>query len=156
MSNASPHTISLGDMMVDMAQEMAVLESAWRPLYGSSFAGSRPYPGQCVHIALPNASILVDAGDYAQAISLDSSYLPPAYVPPPGIVEQLLLNRGVRPLALAMGIQAAPPAGGESASQGSQAPSLDMCSPMEYPLSSSLHTDNRILFGRSRVNRSPG
>src|ERR1700737_508545 len=109
MSNATPHTLSLGeatitivnvgDMMVDMAQEIAVPESAWQPLYGASFAGSRPYPSQCVHIALPNVSILVDAGDYAQAISLDSSYLPPAYVPPPGLVEQLL-SQGIRPEAI--------------------------------------------------------
>jgi glyoxylase-like metal-dependent hydrolase (beta-lactamase superfamily II) len=106
MSNATPHAISLGeatitiinvgDMMVDMAQEMTVPESAWRPFYGANFAGPRPYPSQCVHIALPNASILVDAGDYAQAIALDSSYLPPAYTSPPGLVEQLL-SRGIRP-----------------------------------------------------------
>jgi glyoxylase-like metal-dependent hydrolase (beta-lactamase superfamily II) len=106
MSKATPHTVPLGDvtitiinvgdMMVDMAQEMSVPESAWRPLYGTNFAGARPYPSQCVHIALPNTSILVDAGDYAQAISLDSSYLPPAYVPPPGLVEQLL-SQGIRP-----------------------------------------------------------
>lgn len=105
MSNATPHTLSLGeaaitiinvgDMMVDMAQEMFLPESIWQPLYGASFAGSRPYPSQCVHIALPNASILVDAGDYTQAISLDSSYLPSAYVPPPGVVEQLL-SQGMR------------------------------------------------------------
>ena len=106
MSNATPHTIALGDatitivnvgdMMVDMAQEIAAPESAWQPLYGAIFAGSRPYPSQCAHIALEGASILVDAGDYAQAISLDSSYLPPHYAPPPGVVQQLL-SRSIRP-----------------------------------------------------------
>jgi glyoxylase-like metal-dependent hydrolase (beta-lactamase superfamily II) len=106
MPNAAPHTITLGDatltiinvgdMMVDMAQEIGAPESEWRPLYGEDFAGLRPYPSQCVHIALPGASILVDAGDYAQAIALDSSYLPPHYVPPPDIVEQLQ-SRGIRP-----------------------------------------------------------
>ncbi|HEY6539685.1 MAG TPA: MBL fold metallo-hydrolase, partial [Ktedonobacteraceae bacterium] len=106
MSNATPHTITLGDatltiinvgdMMVDMAEEINVPESEWRPLYGAGFAGSRPYPSQCVHIALPHASILVDAGDYALAIALEPSYLPPNYAPPPGIVEQLR-SRGIRP-----------------------------------------------------------
>ncbi len=106
MSNATPHTISLGDatitiinvgdMMVDMAREITAPESAWRPLYGASFACLQPYPSQCAHIALPNVSILVDAGDYAQAISLDPSYLPPSYVPPPGLVEQLL-SQAIRP-----------------------------------------------------------
>jgi len=106
MSNATPHTIALGDatltiinvgdMMVDMAEEIGVPESVWRPLYGADFAGSRPYPSQCLHIALPHASILVDAGDYAQAIALEPSYLPPDYTPPPGIVEQLQ-SQGIRP-----------------------------------------------------------
>jgi glyoxylase-like metal-dependent hydrolase (beta-lactamase superfamily II) len=49
-----------------------------------------------VHIALPGASILVDANDYAQAISLEPSFLPPDYTPPPGIIEQLA-SVGVRP-----------------------------------------------------------
>lgn len=106
MSNATPHTIALGDatltiinvgdMMVDMAEEINVPESEWRPLYGAGFAGSRPYPSQCVHIALPNASILVDAGDYAQAIALEPAYLPPDYTSPPDISEQLR-SRGIRP-----------------------------------------------------------
>lgn len=106
MSNAAPHTIALGDatltiindgdMMVDMADEIGVPESEWRPLYGPDFAGACPYPSQCVHIALPGASILVDAGDYAQAIALEPSYLPPDYTPPPGVVEQLS-SRGIRP-----------------------------------------------------------
>src|SRR5579863_2621747 len=106
MSNITPRALPLGDatitiinagdMMVDMAEEMNAPESAWRPLYGSTFEGSMPYLSQSVHIALPGASILVDANDYALAISLDASYLPPDYTPPPGVVEQLL-SRGIRP-----------------------------------------------------------
>lgn len=95
LGDATITIINVGDMMVDMGEELAVPETTWRPLYGASFAGPRPFPSQCVHIALPNASILVDAGDYARAIALDPSYLPPAYVPPPGIVEQLQ-SQGVR------------------------------------------------------------
>jgi glyoxylase-like metal-dependent hydrolase (beta-lactamase superfamily II) len=60
------------------------------------FAGSRPYPSQCAHIALAHASILVDAGDYVQAIALELSYLPPVYLSPPGHVEQLQ-SQGIRP-----------------------------------------------------------
>ena len=63
-----------------------------------------------------------------------------------------LSDRAVKPLALAMGIEGALPAGRGLV----LVLSLDMCSTMEYPLYSSSHTDNRILFGRSRVNRSPG
>ncbi len=106
MSNDTPRSISLGgatitimnagDMMVDMAEELSAPESEWRPLYDSTFAGARPYPSQSVHITLSGASILVDANDYVQAISLEPSFLPPNYTPPPGIVEQLA-SLGVRP-----------------------------------------------------------
>ena len=96
LGNATITIINVGDMMVDMAQEISVPESTWLPLYSSGFAGSHPFPSQCVHIALPEASILVDAGDYAQAIALDSSYLPPHYSPPPSLVEQLLAS-GIHP-----------------------------------------------------------
>jgi glyoxylase-like metal-dependent hydrolase (beta-lactamase superfamily II) len=104
--NNAPRTLSLGDatitimnagdMLVDMAEELNAPESEWRPLYGSSFEGPRAFPSQSVHIALPGASILVDANDYALAISLEPSFLPPDYTPPPGIVEQLA-SLGVRP-----------------------------------------------------------
>jgi glyoxylase-like metal-dependent hydrolase (beta-lactamase superfamily II) len=107
MSPITPQTLSLGDatvtimnagdMLVNMAEELNVPESEWRPLYGSMVEGSKPFPSQSVHIALPGASILVDANDYALAISLEPAFLPPDYTPPPGIVEQLA----------SMGVQAA-------------------------------------------------
>src|SRR5690348_16913857 len=106
MSNTTPFTISLGDatitivnsgdMAFDIAEMLTVLESEWRPFYGSSLEGSRPFPSQCVHIALPGASILVDINDYALAISLAPSYLPPDYSPPAGVIDQLLAQ-GIRP-----------------------------------------------------------
>jgi glyoxylase-like metal-dependent hydrolase (beta-lactamase superfamily II) len=104
--STTPHTIRLGgtiitiinagDMMVNMAEEMAVPKSAWRPLYGSSLEGSRQFHSQCVHIALSDASILVDVNNYALAILLAPSYLPPNYSPPPDVVEQLL-SQGIHP-----------------------------------------------------------
>lgn len=81
--------MNAGDMVVNMAEELNVPESVWRPLYGSSLEGGRPFPSQSVHIALGGASILVDANNYALAVSLDPAFLPPGYTPPPGIVEQL-------------------------------------------------------------------
>src|SRR5579864_5231566 len=88
--------INAGDMMVNMAEEMAVPESKWRHLYGSTLEGSQPFPSQCVHMTLSDASILVDVNNYALAISLAPSYLPPDYSPPPGVVEQLL-SQGIHP-----------------------------------------------------------
>jgi glyoxylase-like metal-dependent hydrolase (beta-lactamase superfamily II) len=104
-ANAAPRILSLGDatiaimnagdMMVDMAEELNAPESEWRPLYGSLIEGRRPFPSQSVHIALPDASILVDVNNYSLAIALEPSYLPPDYRPPPGIAEQLA-SIGVR------------------------------------------------------------
>src|SRR5437588_307804 len=53
--------INVGDMMFDLTEALNVSESAWRPQYGTAFEGRRPYPSQSVHIALPGASMLVDA-----------------------------------------------------------------------------------------------
>lgn len=88
--------INAGDMLVNMAEEMAVPESELRPLYGSTLEGPRAFPSQSVHITLSDASILVDINDYALAISLAPSYLPPNYSPPPFVVEQLL-SQGIHP-----------------------------------------------------------
>jgi glyoxylase-like metal-dependent hydrolase (beta-lactamase superfamily II) len=88
--------INAGDMMVNMAEEMDVPESEQRHLSGSTLEGSQAFPSQSVHIALSDASILVDVNDYALAFSLAQSYLPPNYSPPPDVVEQLL-SRGIHP-----------------------------------------------------------
>lgn len=89
IGDASIAIMNAGDMVVDMAEELNAPESEWRPLYGSRIEGRKPFPSQSVHIALQGASILVDINNYALAISLEPSYLPPDYTPPPGIVEQL-------------------------------------------------------------------
>ena len=100
MAKATPRTIlvgdatvtiiNAGDMVINMAEVLAVPESEWRPLYGSSLEGLRPFPSQSIHIALPGTSILVDINDYALAESLDPSYFQTKNAPPPGVVEQLL------------------------------------------------------------------
>ena len=106
MAKATPRTIlvgdatvtiiNAGDMVINMAEVLAVPESEWRPLYGSSLEGLRPFPSQSIHIALPGTSILVDINDYALAESLDPSYFQAKYAPPPGVVEQLLA-KGIHP-----------------------------------------------------------
>lgn len=96
LGDATITIINAGDMMVNMAEEMVVPESEQGRLYGSTLEGPRPFPSQCIHIALAEASILVDINNYALAISLDPSYLPPDYSPPPDVVEQLL-SQGIHP-----------------------------------------------------------
>jgi hypothetical protein len=91
--------INAGDMMVNMAEEMAVPQSERRHLYGLTLEGSQRFPSQCVHITLSDASIQVDVNNYALAISLAPSYLPPTCSPPPAVVEQLL-SQGIQPEAI--------------------------------------------------------
>ena len=88
--------INVGDLVLRLSEEMNVPESEWRPRYAAIFERPSPFPSQCIHIALPGASVLVDAGDYAISAPPDSLYLPPNYQPPPGLMVQLL-EIGVRP-----------------------------------------------------------
>ena len=62
VGDATVTIINAGDMVINLAEVLAVPESAWRPLYGSSLEGLRPFPSQSIHIALPGASILVWLG----------------------------------------------------------------------------------------------
>ncbi len=106
MANTAPLTIQVGDatvtiinagdMVMNMAEVLAVPESEWRPLYGASLESRQPFPCQSIHIALPGVSILVDINDYALAKSLDPYYFSPNYSPPPGVAEQLLAQ-DIRP-----------------------------------------------------------
>jgi len=93
MPDATPRTLTLGtatitlvnvgDMMFDLAEALNVSESAWRPQYGTSFEGRKPFPSQSVHISLPGASIVVDANDYALSVPPGSDFYSPDYQPPP-------------------------------------------------------------------------
>lgn len=99
VGDATVTIINAGDMVINMAEVLAVPESEWRPLYGSSLKGLQSFPSQSIHIALPSASILVDINGYALAESLDPSYFQANYMPPPAVVEQLL-TQGIRPEAI--------------------------------------------------------
>src|SRR5579884_1841 len=96
VGDATVTIINAGDMVMNMAEALAVPESEWRPLYGSSLESLQPFPCQSIHIAVQGASILVDITDYALAKSLPPSYFQDDYLPPPGVVEQLQA-KGIRP-----------------------------------------------------------
>ena len=82
--------MNVGDLVFRLSEVMNVPESEWKPRYSASFEKPLSFPSQCMHIALPGASILVDAGDYAVAVLLNTPYVPPNYSPPPGLIDQLL------------------------------------------------------------------
>jgi len=96
LGTATITIINVGDLMFRLSEVMNVPESEWRPRYAAEFEKPLSFPSQCMHIALPGASILVDAGDYAVAVSLNTPYVPPNYSPPPGLTDQLL-ERGISP-----------------------------------------------------------
>jgi glyoxylase-like metal-dependent hydrolase (beta-lactamase superfamily II) len=77
--------INVGDSLWNLGDELALPPVA-RADYPAIFQ-RRPFPSQCVHIALPGASLLVDASRYTLAPG--SGDIPPGYTPPPSLVESL-------------------------------------------------------------------
>jgi glyoxylase-like metal-dependent hydrolase (beta-lactamase superfamily II) len=86
--------INVGDSLWSLAETLSVPESEWRPRFGDAFEQPQPALSQCVHIALPGASLLVDASVYDEPP--DGPRRPPAYQPPPALSMQLA-DLGVAP-----------------------------------------------------------
>ncbi len=104
MADSSQHTtayplgaatltvVNVGDSLWTLADELALPE-AERAAHPDLFA-PRPFPSQCVHIALPalGTSVLVDASVYD--FPPDVAQVPPGYTPPPGLLAALA-SRGI-------------------------------------------------------------
>jgi glyoxylase-like metal-dependent hydrolase (beta-lactamase superfamily II) len=87
--------INVGDLRLTLSEIMNVPEYEWRPHYAGIFDQPQFFPSQCIHIALPDASVLVDANNFTLSAPPDSPYAPPAgYKPPPDLLTQLL-ERGI-------------------------------------------------------------
>lgn len=67
------------------------LSDAERAQHAALFAKPARLPIQCIHIALPGASILVDAGLYEYPP--DAPQLIPGYQPPPGLLPALAASQ---------------------------------------------------------------
>jgi glyoxylase-like metal-dependent hydrolase (beta-lactamase superfamily II) len=92
---AAVTVMNVGDLRFSLADEMALPESVWRPAgYADVFEGSLPFPSQCMHIAAPGMSLIVDASVFDVATAAEM--VDPGYVPPPGMLDQLA-GAGVRP-----------------------------------------------------------
>jgi glyoxylase-like metal-dependent hydrolase (beta-lactamase superfamily II) len=92
---ATVSIINVGDLRLTLSEIMNVPEYEWRPHYADIFDQPLSFPSQCIHIALPDASVLVDANDFALSAPPGSPYAPPAnYKPPPDLLTQLL-ERGI-------------------------------------------------------------
>jgi glyoxylase-like metal-dependent hydrolase (beta-lactamase superfamily II) len=82
--------INLGHLRLTLAEIMPVPEEEWRPQYTGIFDQPLSFPSQCLHLALADASVLVDANNFALSAPPGSPYAPPAeYQPPPDLLTQL-------------------------------------------------------------------
>ena len=96
LGSAAVSVINVGDIRLKLAETLDVPESEWRPRYGDIFEQAFTFPSQCVHIALPGASVLVDASNFALSFPPGSPYFQPGYQPPPGLIDQLR-EQGIYP-----------------------------------------------------------
>src|SRR5579885_1376884 len=96
LGSATVTVINVGDIFFPLAEAMDVPESEWRPGYAEVFEKPLSFGSQCVHIALPGASILVDAGNYERSFPPSSPFFLQGYQPPPDLLAQLR-TQGIEP-----------------------------------------------------------
>ena len=96
VGDATITVINVGDVYLTLSQIMNVPESEWRP-YADIVNQPALFPSKCIHIALPGASVLVDANNFALSTPPDSLYAPPADYQPPADLPTQLLACGIRP-----------------------------------------------------------
>jgi glyoxylase-like metal-dependent hydrolase (beta-lactamase superfamily II) len=88
--------LNAGDMRVRLADEYAVPEEQWRPLYADLFDRPSVLPSLSVYVESHGARVLVDANDYRATVTPASSYALTDYAPPPPLGAQLT-SLGVKP-----------------------------------------------------------
>ncbi|HLI09572.1 MAG TPA: MBL fold metallo-hydrolase [Ktedonobacteraceae bacterium] len=89
--------LNIGDLTITLSEIMNVPESEWRPRYEDILGKPGVFPSYCIHIALPDASVLVDANNYALSAPPGYPYaMPEGYQPPPDLLAQLR-ERGIQP-----------------------------------------------------------
>jgi glyoxylase-like metal-dependent hydrolase (beta-lactamase superfamily II) len=88
--------LNAGDMRLQLSEEMAVPESAWRPHYADLFEQPRLFPSLSIYVEQDGVKLLVDANDFQATVPPDSQYAIAGYTPPPSIPIQLA-SLGVKP-----------------------------------------------------------
>jgi glyoxylase-like metal-dependent hydrolase (beta-lactamase superfamily II) len=90
LGSATISIINTGDAQLTLAEITNTSEHEWRPRYTGIFDQPLLFPTYCIHIALPAASVMVDANNFALSTPPGSPYAPPAdYQPPPDLLAQL-------------------------------------------------------------------
>jgi glyoxylase-like metal-dependent hydrolase (beta-lactamase superfamily II) len=93
---ATVSVINVGDIEFRLSDDLVVPESEQDPALAVQLEQPARFPTQCFHIALPDASVLVDACNYTRSFPPSSPYFLPGYQPPSDLVTQLG-ERGVQP-----------------------------------------------------------
>ncbi len=93
LGEAIVSVFNVGDFTWKLSEKLNVPESKWRPDYSALFLRPQLFPTQSIHIALPEASVLIDPGRHD--IPPDSSLVSPDYRQLPNLTTQLL-ERGIR------------------------------------------------------------
>jgi glyoxylase-like metal-dependent hydrolase (beta-lactamase superfamily II) len=87
LGSATITIVNVGDVHVRLSDWFGTLRSEVSDRDEALFAQRLRLPIRCVHISLPDTSVLVDASSYE--VSPGSSYEIPGYHPPPGLLGQL-------------------------------------------------------------------
>lgn len=94
IGQATVSVINIGDLQAGLRDWFSVAEHEWPAQYRALYNQQIRVPVQCIHVALPEASLLIDAGAYD--FPADSPMLIPGYQPPPALTSQLA-DIGVQP-----------------------------------------------------------
>lgn len=95
LGSAKVSILNTGDLCITLSEIMNVPESEWQTGYADVLGQPHFFPSQSVHIALPDASVLVDANNYALSAPPGYPYtMPEGYQPPPDLITQLF-ERGI-------------------------------------------------------------
>jgi glyoxylase-like metal-dependent hydrolase (beta-lactamase superfamily II) len=92
---ATVSVMNVGDIEFRLSDELVIPEDKQDAAIAARLEQPARFPTQCFHIALPGASVLIDACNYTRSFPPSSPYFLPGYQPPPGLVTQLG-EQGVR------------------------------------------------------------
>lgn len=88
LGEATITVFNVGESRLSLAETLNVTEADWLPRYANYFAQAARVPILCIHIALPQMTVLVDSGVYD--FPEGSQFAFPNYTPPPGLPEQMV------------------------------------------------------------------
>lgn len=88
LGDAMISVFNVGESRLSLAETLNVTEADWSPRYTDHFAEPARVPILCIHIALPELTVLVDSGVYD--FPEGSQFAFPNYNPPPGLPEQMV------------------------------------------------------------------